>query len=53
MVIRTEEQWNGNERRKHDIDVFINYNWVVTWWQYTFTHKTIHRTTQITTEQHK
>jgi len=21
------------------IDIFINCNWVVTWWQYTFTHK--------------
>jgi hypothetical protein len=31
---------------------FINCNWVVTRWQYTFT-QTIYRTTQITTEQHK
>jgi len=22
-----------------DIDIFINRNWVVTQWQYTFTHK--------------
>jgi hypothetical protein len=22
-----------------DIDIFINCNWVVTRWQYTFTHK--------------
>jgi hypothetical protein len=21
------------------IDIFINCSWVVTWWQYTFTHK--------------
>jgi hypothetical protein len=35
-----------------DIDIFVTCNWVVTRWQYTFTH-TIHRTTQITTEQHK
>jgi hypothetical protein len=32
--------------------IFINYNWVVTRWQYTFTHKQ-YRTTQITTEQDK
>jgi len=29
-------------------DIFINCNWVVNRWQYTFTHKQIHRTTQIT-----
>jgi archaellin len=36
-----------------DIDIFINCNWVVTRWQYTFTHKQYieqhnNRTTQIT-----
>jgi len=20
-------------------DIFVNFNWVVTWWRYTFTHK--------------
>ena len=32
------------------IYIYINCNWVVTRWQYT---QTIHRTTEITTEQHK
>jgi hypothetical protein len=24
---------------KIQYDIFINCSWVVTWWQYTFTHK--------------
>ena len=24
---------------RHAYMIFINCNWVVTWWQYTFTHK--------------
>jgi hypothetical protein len=40
------------------IYLFINCNWFVTRWPYTFTHThththTLHRTTQITTKQHK
>jgi len=27
------------ERLEYDNDIFINCNWVVTRWQYTFTHK--------------
>ena len=34
-------------------DIFINFNSVVTRWQYTFYTQTIHRTTQITNKQHK
>ena len=42
-----------------DDDIFVNCNWVVTRWQYTFTHKqyieqyktTIHTTTQTILEE--
>ena len=36
---RTGPEGSVGDYRYIDIDIFVNCNWVVTRWQYTFTHK--------------